>query len=151
MIVYFFWAGAFFAKIQSPLPSYSIHFIALPFPTAPHRNMIAVTPSQTDQRVLAAILVGAPFTPCLLWILVACPLAAFAAVLAFSAFFLLSAAAFFSLPSLIAFSRASVLWLAPWERLSLMTSREAPTIPRCCLTVRRVRFFAISYFWIMLD
>lgn len=128
-----------------------IHFIVLPFPTAPPRNMIAVTPSQTYQRVLATTLLGAPFTPCLLWILVPCPLDAFAAVLAFSAFFLFSAAAFFSLPSLIAFSRASVLWLAPCERLSLMTSREAPTIPRCCLTVRRVRFFAISYFWIMLD
>lgn len=51
----------------------------------------------------------------------------------------------------MAFSRASVRWLAPCERLSLITSKEAPTIPRCCLTVRRVRFFATSYFWNILD
>lgn len=65
--------------------------------------------------------------------------------MAFSAFFLLSAAAFFSFPSRIALRRASVRWPAPWLRRSLITSNEAPTIPRCCLTVRRVRFFAISW------
>lgn len=135
------------------MPSYhAIHpFHCTPIPNRSVSKYDSSNPFVKDQRVLAATLLGAPFTPCLLWILVACPLDAFAAVLAFSAFFLLSAAAFFSLPSLIAFSRASVRWLAPCERLSLMTSREAPSIPRCCLTVRRVRFFAISYFWNILD
>lgn len=90
-------------------------------------------------------LAGAPFAPCLLTILPACPLAAPAALFAFSDFFLLSASAFFSLPALIASWRAAVRASGRWERRSLITSREAPTMPRCCLTVRRVRFLATSY------
>ena len=73
-----------------------------------------------------------------------CPLAAFAAVLAFSAFFLLSAAAFLSLPSLMAAWRAALRASGRWVLLSLITSSEAPTMARWCLTVRRVRFFATS-------
>ena len=42
--------------------------------------------------------------------------------------------------SLRAASRAS----GRCERRSLISSRGAPTMPRCCFTVRRVRFLAIS-------
>ena len=72
------------------------------------------------------------------------PAADLAAVLAFSAFFLLSAAAFFSLPSLMAAARAALRASGRWDRRSLITSREAPTMARWCLTVRRVRFLATS-------
>ena len=93
-------------------------------------------------------LLGAPFAPCLLTILPAWPLAAPAALLAFSCFFLLSAVAFFSLPALMASWRAAARASGRCDRRSLITSREAPTMPRCCLTVRRVRFLAISCgFW----
>ena len=88
---------------------------------------------------------GAPFACCLLAMPPrTCPLAAFAAVLAFSAFFLLSAAAFLSLPSLMAAWRAALRASGRWVLLSLITSSEAPTMARWCLTVRRVRFFATS-------
>ena len=43
--------------------------------------------------------------------------------------------------SLRAASRAS----GRCERRSLISSRGAPTMPRCCFTVRRVRFLAISW------
>ena len=89
-------------------------------------------------------LLGAPFAPCLLTILPACPLAAPAALFAFSCFFLLSAVAFFSFPALMASWRAAARASGRCDRRSLITSREAPTIPRCCLTVRRVRFLATS-------
>ena len=89
-------------------------------------------------------LVGAPLAPILETLLPGMPLAALAAVLAFSIFFLLSAAAFFSLPSLMAWARAALRSAGLCARRSLMTSSEAPTMPRCCLTVRRVRFLATS-------
>jgi hypothetical protein len=97
------------------------------------------------QRLLAVTLLGAPFACCLLaipprtW-----PLAVPAALFAFSAFFLLSCAVFFSLPSLIAAWRAAARVSGLCARRSLMTSKEAPTMARCDLTVRRVRFFATS-------
>lgn len=95
------------------------------------------------QRVLAWTFCGAPFAPCLLT-LADCPRAAVAADLAFSAFFFDSAAAFFSLPSLTAWARAAARAAGAIDRFSLMTSREAPTIARWCLTVFRVRFLVTS-------
>lgn len=83
--------------------------------------------------------------PCLDWILEAWPRAPAAAFLAFSAFLADSEAAFFSLPSLTAAARAAERASGRWERRSLITSREAPTMARCCLTVRRVRFLATSW------
>ncbi len=100
---------------------------------------------RSAQRVLAVTLFGAPLAPCLLWIRPVCPLAAPAAVFAFSAFFLLSAAVFFSLPSLIAAWRAAARASGRWARRSLITSSDAPTMARWCFTVRRVRFLAISW------
>ena len=70
--------------------------------------------------------------------------AALEAFFAFSDFFLASASAFFSLPSLMAAARAALRASGRWLRRSLITSREAPTIARWCLTVRRVRFLATS-------
>jgi hypothetical protein len=98
------------------------------------------------QRLLAVTLLGAPFACCLLAIppRETCPLAAPAALLAFSAFFLLSFADFLSLPSLIAACRAASRASGLCPRLSLMTSRDAPTMARCDLTVLLVRFFATS-------
>lgn len=96
--------------------------------------------------VVALTFGAAPFAPCLLAIPpLACPLAALLAVLAFSAFRALSAAAFFSFPSLIAACLAAVRASGRWVRRSLITSREAPTMARWCFTVRRVRFLATSY------
>jgi hypothetical protein len=99
----------------------------------------------TNYLLFAETFAGAPFACCLLAMPPrTCPLAAFAAVLAFSAFFLLSAAAFLSLPSLMAAWRAALRASGRWVLLSLITSSEAPTMARWCLTVRRVRFFATS-------
>jgi len=92
---------------------------------------------------LAATLVGAPLA-CCFEILGAWPDAVLEAVLAFSAFFLLSAVAFFSLPSLMAACRAAARASGRIVRRSLITSRDAPTMARWCLTVRRVLFFATS-------
>lgn len=83
--------------------------------------------------------------PCLDWILEAWPRAPAAALLAFSAFLADSEAAFFSLPSLMAAWRAAERASGRWARRSLITSSEAPTMARCCLTVRRVRFLATSW------
>lgn len=102
-----------------------------------------ITPSPVYLTFPVALL-GAPFAPCLLTILPACPRAAPAALFAFSCFFLLSAVAFFSLPALMASWRAAARASGRCDRRSLITSREAPTMPRCCLTVRRVRFLATS-------
>lgn len=102
----------------------------------------STTPSQRD---FALTLFGAPFAPILLWILPGCPLAAPAALFAFSAFFLLSAVAFFSLPFAMASLRAASRASGRCERRSLISSSGAPTMPRCCFTVRRVRFLAISW------
>lgn len=99
---------------------------------------------QLAQRVFPDALFGTPFDPILLWILPGCPLAAPAALLAFSAFFLLSDVAFFSLPFAIASFRAASRASGRCERRSLMSSRGAPTMPRCCFTVRRVRFLESS-------
>src|SRR5271170_1952873 len=99
----------------------------------------------TNYLLFAVTFAGAPFACCLLAMPPrTCPLAAFAAVLAFSAFFLLSAAAFLSLPSVMAAWRAALRASGRWVLLSLITSSEAPTMARWCLTVRRVRFFATS-------
>jgi hypothetical protein len=40
--------------------------------------------------------------------------------------------------------RAALRASGRWVLLSLITSSEAPTMARWCLTVRRVRFFATS-------
>lgn len=88
---------------------------------------------------------GAPLAPILLTCAaLACPPADFAAPFAFSAFFALSASLFLSFPCLTAASRAAFLASGRWDLRSLMTSREAPTMPRWDFTVRRVRFLAIS-------
>lgn len=107
------------------------------------RSNDRTTPSYS-YRVLPVALLCAPFAPSLLAIRPVCPFAAAAALLAFSIFFLLSAVAFFSLPALMASWRAAALASGRCDRRSLITSREAPTMPRCCLTVRRVRFLATS-------
>lgn len=86
-----------------------------------------------------------PLACCLLTTVRVCPFAAPAALFAFSAFFFDSAAAFFSLASLTAALRAARRASGRWARRSLITSRDAPTMARWCLTVRRVRFLAISY------
>ena len=44
----------------------------------------------------------------------------------------------------MAASRAAARASGRWARRSLITSSEAPTMPRWDLTVRRVRFLAIS-------
>ena len=105
-------------------------------------------PSSRAQRVFPDALFGTPFAPILLWILPGWPLAAPAALFAFSAFFLLSAVAFFSFPFAIASLRAASRASGRCERRSLMSSRGAPTMPRCCFTVRRVRFFWVSCRWV---
>ena len=97
-------------------------------------------------RTFPLALAGTPFCPILLWILApGWPLAPAAALFAFSAFFLLSLAVFFSLPTLMAACRAACRASGRCERRSLMTSSEAPTMPRWDFTVRRVRFLAISW------
>ena len=96
------------------------------------------------QRVFPDALFGTPFDPILLWILPGCPLAAPAALFAFSAFFLLSAVAFFSFPFAMASLRAASRASGRCERRSLMSSIGAPTMPRCCFTVRRLRFLEVS-------
>lgn len=50
----------------------------------------------------------------------------------------------FSLPAAMAALRAASRASGRWLRRSLITSREAPTMARWCLTVRRERFFATS-------
>ena len=82
--------------------------------------------------------------PCFTHRPVVCPFAALAAVLAFSAFFTLCAAARFSLPSLIAAERLAARASGRCERRSLITSREAPTTARWDLTWRRRRVLACS-------
>ena len=77
---------------------------------------------QPSQRVFPDALFGTPFDPILLWILPGWPLAAPAALLAFSAFFLLSAVAFFSFPFAMASFRAASRASGRCERRSLMTS-----------------------------
>jgi len=102
-------------------------------------------PPQTSLAYLdlAATLDGAPLA-CCFEIFGAWPDAALAALFAFSAFFLLSAVAFFSFPSLMAACLAAARASGRMDRRSLMTSRDAPTMARWCLTVRRVLFFATS-------
>ena len=88
------------------------------------------SPPQTHAYLdVAATLLGAPLA-CIFDTFGACPLAAFDALLAFSAFFLLSAAALFSFPSLIACVLAADRASGRIVLRSLMTSREAPTIAR---------------------
>ena len=123
--------------------------LAIHFNTCKILSLIIISQSQSatpsPQRDFALTLFGAPFAPILLWIRPGCPLAAPAALFAFSAFFLLSAVAFFSLPFAMASLRAASLASGRCERRSLISSRGAPTMPRCCFTVRRVRFLAISW------
>ena len=104
--------------------------------------------SHQTQRVFPpAALLAFPLAPILLWILPGCPLAPAAALLAFSAFFSLSLLAFFSFPLAMASFRAASRASGRCERRSLINSRGAPTMPRCCFTVRRVRFLAASCLW----
>jgi len=118
-----------------------------------HRTSSPISPSHYRSyppphiyRTFPLALAGTPFCPILLWILApGWPLAPAAALFAFSAFFLLSLAVFFSFPSLMAACRAACRASGRCERRSLMTSREAPTMPRWDFTVRRVRFLAISW------
>lgn len=72
------------------------------------------------------------------------PAADLAADLAFSAFFALSEAARFFLPSSMACLRAAVRASGRCERRSLITSREAPTTARWALTCLRRRVLACS-------
>lgn len=89
-----------------------------------------------------------PAAPILLTLLPPAPAprvpAPLVAVLAFSAFFLLSAVALRSLPLAMASLRAASRASGRWARRSLISSRGAPTMPRCCFRVRRVRFLAAS-------
>ena len=102
-------------------------------------------PSLHIYRTFPVALAGAPRDPCLDCIFApGWPLAPATALFAFSAFFLLSLAVFFSFPSLMAACRAACRASGRCERRSLITSREAPTMPRWDFTVRRVRFLAIS-------
>lgn len=100
------------------------------------------------QRLVGAGFFAAPLAPCLLTcvflMFFTAPVPPVVAVLAFSAFFLLSASVRFALPSVMAAWRAAARASGLCDRLSLITSRVAPTMPRCCLTVRRVRFLATS-------
>jgi len=126
-----------------------------PFSTKPFQIPLVCSPNPPPNplfphphiyRTFPLALAGTPFCPILLWILApGWPLAPAAALLAFSAFFLLSLAVFFSFPSLMAACRAACRASGRCERRSLMTSREAPTMPRWDFTVRRVRFLAISW------
>lgn len=95
-------------------------------------------------RVVALTLGAAPLAPCLPTILWVWPLEAEAAALAFSDFLAAASAAFFSLLSLMAWRRAAERASGRRERFSLISSREAPTMARWALTVRRVRFLAAS-------
>ena len=73
------------------------------------RNIAQTSSPPVTYRLVGLTFGAAPFDCCLLEMPpLACPLAAPAAVLALSAFLLLSAAAFFSLPSLRAACRAAV-------------------------------------------
>ena len=81
---------------------------------------------------------------CMTYRPVVCPAADFEAVLAFSAFFTLCAAARFSLPSFVACERAAARASGLMERRSLITSSEAPTTARWLLTWRRRRDLAAS-------
>lgn len=117
-------------------------------PSQPHDSSPSHNPMNHNHAYLlfAATLLGAPLACCLLAIPPrAWPWAVLAAVFAFSAFFLLSDAAFLSLASLMAAWRAAARASGRCDRRSLITSREAPTMARWCLTVLRVRFFATSY------
>jgi len=76
-----------------------------------------------------------------------CPFDAAPALFAFSAFFAAVASAFFSFPALIAAARAADRASGLWDRRSLMTSSDAPTMARWDLTVRRDRFLATSCWW----
>ena len=128
---------------QAPAANHDklLSIIASTMKTTPHSLPTTISP----QRVFPDALFGTPFDPILLWILPGWPLAADAALLAFSAFFLLSAVAFFSLPFAMASLRAASRASGRWARRSLISSRGAPTMPRCCFTVRRVRFLEVSW------